>query len=106
MPHVRSSLDARLGDALERAVTGHHRRRLRKHGQLAALEPATPGRYAATATTPPRAGNTLEVLVDGAQALPAMAEAIQGAQRHVHVCSWHLEPEFRPERAGPSPRVR
>jgi phosphatidylserine/phosphatidylglycerophosphate/cardiolipin synthase-like enzyme len=106
MPDIRSSLDARLGDGLERAVASHHRRRLRRHGQLAALEPAAPGPYAHTATAPPRAGNALEVLVDGAQALPAMAEAIQGARRHVHVCSWHLEPDFRPERAGPSPRVR
>ena len=25
-----------------------------------------------------------------------MAEAIRNAQRHVHVCSWHLEPDFDP----------
>jgi phosphatidylserine/phosphatidylglycerophosphate/cardiolipin synthase-like enzyme len=106
MPDVRSSLDARLGDALERAVASHHRRRLRKQGQRAALEPSTPGLDAETATSPPRAQNALEVLVDGAQALPAMAEAINGARRHVHVCSWHLEPSFRPERGGPSPQVR
>src|SRR4051794_26329945 len=106
MADLVSRLDARLGDTLERAVTGHHVRRLRRQGQLAALAPGTPGGYAQTATAPPRAGNALEVLVDGAQALPAMAEAIQGARRHVHVCSWHLEPDFRPERAGPSPRVR
>ena len=73
----------------------HHLRRLRRHGQLAALAPATEGLWAQTAA-PPREGNALEVLIDGANALPRMAEAIRGAQRHVHVCSWHLEPDFDP----------
>jgi phosphatidylserine/phosphatidylglycerophosphate/cardiolipin synthase-like enzyme len=106
MADLRSSLDARLGDALERATTGHHLRRLRRQGQLRALAPGTTGLYADSAVTPPRAGNALDVLIDGAQALPAMAEAIASAKRHVHVCSWHLEPDFRPDRTGPSPQVR
>jgi len=106
MPDLRSALDARLGDALERATAGHHRRRLRRHGHARAFSPRGAGLYARSATTPPRAGNQLEVLVDGARALPAMAEAIQGAKRHVHVCSWHLEPDFRPDRSGPAPPVR
>ena len=38
----------------------------------------------------------MQVLIDGANALPRMAEAIQSAKRHVHVCSWHLEPDFDP----------
>ncbi len=38
----------------------------------------------------------MQVLIDGANALPRMAEAIRNAQRHVHVCSWHLEPDFDP----------
>jgi phosphatidylserine/phosphatidylglycerophosphate/cardiolipin synthase-like enzyme len=92
--------DAVLGDTLERATIAHHRRRLERHGQLEALVPASPGLWATTATTPPREGNALDVLIDGAEALPAMAEAIRGARRHVHVSSWHLEPTFRPERDG------
>ena len=95
-----SRLDAALGDTLERATISHHRRRLARHGRLEALVPATPGLWATTATAPPRTGNSLEVLIDGAHALPAMAEAIRGARRHVHVCSWHLEPTFEPDRAG------
>ena len=53
-----------------------------------------PDRYALTTSVPPREGNALEVLIDGANALPRMAEAIRDAKRHVHVCSWHLEPAY------------
>jgi phosphatidylserine/phosphatidylglycerophosphate/cardiolipin synthase-like enzyme len=97
---VLARADAALGDTLERAMIAHHRRRLRRLGRLDALIPASPGLWATTAATPPRAGNAIEVLIDGAQGLPAMAEAIRGARRHVHVCSWHLEPGFEPERDG------
>jgi phosphatidylserine/phosphatidylglycerophosphate/cardiolipin synthase-like enzyme len=90
-------LDAAVGDGLERAMVRHHMRRLRRQGRLEALAPSSPGLWARTAA-PPREGNALEVLIDGANALPAMAEAIHAAKRHVHVCSWHLEPGFRPER--------
>jgi phosphatidylserine/phosphatidylglycerophosphate/cardiolipin synthase-like enzyme len=95
-----SRADAALGDALERAMIAHHRRRLDRLGRRDALIPASPGQWATTGTTPPREGNALEVLIDGAQGLPAMAEAIRGAQSHVHVCSWHLEADFAPERDG------
>jgi len=90
-------LDAAVGDGLEKAMVHHHMRRLRRQGRLQALTPATPGLWAETAA-PPREGNAFEVLIDGANALPQMAEAIRGAKRHVHVCSWNLQPEFRPER--------
>src|SRR4051794_12667239 len=105
-PDLLSRLDAALGDTLERTVISHHRRRLRRHGQLEALVPASPGPWAQTATAPPRPGNALEVLIDGAQALPAMADAIRGARRHVHVCSWNLEPAFEPDRDGTRSPVR
>ena len=87
--------DAAVGDGIERAMIHHHMRRLRRHGQLAAVAPASPGLWAESAS-PPRFGNSLEVLIDGENALPRMAEAIRSAQRHVHVCSWHLEPDFDP----------
>jgi phosphatidylserine/phosphatidylglycerophosphate/cardiolipin synthase-like enzyme len=103
---IRDRLDARLGDALERVTTGHHARRLRRHGQLPALAPASPGPWAASATAAPRAGNAIDVLIDGAEALPAMADAIQGARRHVHVCSWHFEHDFCPERGDERRAVR
>src|SRR3954454_1097644 len=92
---VIDRFDAALGDGIERAMIHHHVRRLRRHGQTAALAPASEGLWARTAP-PPREGNSLEVLIDGANALPRMAEAIRAAKRHVHVCSWHLEPDFDP----------
>jgi phosphatidylserine/phosphatidylglycerophosphate/cardiolipin synthase-like enzyme len=95
--------DSALGDGVEAAMTRHHLRRLRRLGQLEALAPGREGLWATTAT-PPREGNSLEVLIDGANALPAMAEAIHGARRHVHICSWNLQPEFAPiRRERPSP---
>jgi phosphatidylserine/phosphatidylglycerophosphate/cardiolipin synthase-like enzyme len=106
MPSRLDRLDAKLGDGLERAVVSHHRRRLERLDRIDALVPASEGLWATTASTPPRTGNALDVLVDGAQALPAMAEAIRGAQRHVHVCSWHLEASFAPERDGRRSPVR
>jgi phosphatidylserine/phosphatidylglycerophosphate/cardiolipin synthase-like enzyme len=98
-------LDAAVGDGLERAMVHHHMRRLRRQGRLQALAPATPGLWAQTAT-PPREGNAFEVLIDGANALPEMAQAIRGAKRHVHVCSWNLQPDFRPVRGGRTWPVR
>src|SRR5689334_7413303 len=99
-------IDAKLGDGLELAIATHHRRRLRKRGRLAALEPRGDGLWSRTAGTPPRAGNRLEVLIDGADALPAMAEAIRGARRFVHICSWHMEPDFKPERGAGAPTMK
>src|SRR3954454_19011785 len=94
-PTPLDRFDAAVGDGLESAMIHHHRRRLDRHGQLPAFAPATDGLYAETAV-PPREGNEMQILIDGANALPRMAEAIQNAKRHVHVCSWHLEPDFDP----------
>jgi phosphatidylserine/phosphatidylglycerophosphate/cardiolipin synthase-like enzyme len=102
-PNLLDRVDAALGDRLDDAMSRHHMRRLRRHGQLEALVPASEGLWARTAT-PPREGNSLEVLIDGATALPEMADAIRGARRHVHICSWNLQPDFEPDRNGrPSP---
>ncbi|MDA0141156.1 phospholipase D-like domain-containing protein [Solirubrobacter deserti] len=92
---VLDRFDAAVGGGIEQAMIHHHMRRMRRHGQLRAVAPATPGLWAQTGA-PPRMGNSMELLIDGANALPRMAEAIRGAQRHVHVCSWHLEPDFDP----------
>ena len=87
-------LDAAVGDGIERAddppplpppAPPRPARRARAR--------RAEGLWARTATPPPRDGNALEVLIDGANALPAMAEAIRGARRHVHVCS--LAPRSR-----------
>jgi phosphatidylserine/phosphatidylglycerophosphate/cardiolipin synthase-like enzyme len=34
------------------------------------------------------------VLIDGAHALPRIAEALSGARSHVHIAGWHVAPDF------------
>jgi phosphatidylserine/phosphatidylglycerophosphate/cardiolipin synthase-like enzyme len=92
-PNAVARADALLGDAIERAVERHHRRRLRRLGWQRAYDPP-PGPAWAAGDPPPRAGTELDVLIDGAQALPAIAEALQGARSHVHVTGWHLSAHF------------
>ncbi len=98
---LRSRIDARVGDAIERAVHARHARRLRRLGWERALEPPDGGLWAA-GEPPPRQGNAVDVLIDGAQALPAMAEALQRAQRYVHMTGWHVAPGFELVRCEPS----
>jgi phosphatidylserine/phosphatidylglycerophosphate/cardiolipin synthase-like enzyme len=47
---------------------------------------------------PPRPGNAVEILVDGAEYLPRVAGAIRRAESHVHVTGWFFSPEFALER--------
>src|SRR3989440_2193809 len=91
-------LDAQLGDAIEGAIRAHHRRRLRKIGGEHALDAQQPGW--ASGAPPPRKGNAIEVLVDGAEALPRLADELRRAESHVHLAGWHVTPTFR---LGPSP---
>lgn len=87
-----SSLDAVVGDGLERAVIFKHRRRLRRHDSLHALEPG-PGWWP-QGEPPPREGCELQVLIDGAQAFTAIAEAINAAEHSIWVAGWHIAPGF------------
>ncbi len=93
-------LDGVVGAGTERLVQAHHRRRLSKLGQLDALEPTGPGLWATSGGTEPRGGSSLEVLIDGDQALPRMAELLATAQSTVHIAGWHLEPDFVLDRDG------
>src|SRR4051812_35315806 len=95
-----SRLDARVGDVVEAAVQAKHRRRLEKLGWGRALSPSDGGLWAAGAPAP-RAGNRLDVLIDGAEALPAIAEALAGAEQYVHITGWHIEPGFELVRGEP-----
>jgi phosphatidylserine/phosphatidylglycerophosphate/cardiolipin synthase-like enzyme len=88
-----AEIDRLLGDAIERLVKHHHRRRLQRLGQGSAIEFDGGGLWAIGAP-PPRPGNQLDVLIDGAQALPAMADAMQAARSHVHITGWHLAAHF------------
>ncbi len=47
------------------------------------------------ADTPPRRGNHLTPLVDGEQAMRAMYEAIDGAQKSILIAAWFVTPELR-----------
>jgi phosphatidylserine/phosphatidylglycerophosphate/cardiolipin synthase-like enzyme len=87
-------VDAAMGDALEAVVRHHHRRRLRRLGHPEALEPAPRADLWASGEPPPRPGTKLEVLVDGATALPRIAEALREARSHVHLTGWHVAPHF------------
>jgi phosphatidylserine/phosphatidylglycerophosphate/cardiolipin synthase-like enzyme len=92
-PGPLSRADALVGSAIEAGVQVHHRRRLRRLGWEHALDPSPGARWAA-GDPPPRPGNQLDVLIDGAEALPAIASALQAARSHVHVTGWHLAAHF------------
>jgi phosphatidylserine/phosphatidylglycerophosphate/cardiolipin synthase-like enzyme len=93
-PRPVAYADALLGDAIEATVKRHHRRRLRRLGHPEVLEPTPAAALWATGDPPPRPGNKVEVLVDGATALPAIAQAMRAAKSHIHVTGWHLASHF------------
>src|SRR5579862_945145 len=93
MDAVLSRVDDAAGKALERLVIGHHRRRLDRAGHDHVLKPPIGGW--ADASTPPRAGNALDVLVDGAEALPQLAAAIESARSSVWLAGWFFSADFR-----------
>jgi phosphatidylserine/phosphatidylglycerophosphate/cardiolipin synthase-like enzyme len=85
-------LDQRLGAAIGKAVVAHHRRRLGRCGWLEAFDAF--GKEWARGAPRPRAGCSLEVLIDGAEALPRVAADLQNASSHVHLAGWHFSPDF------------
>ncbi len=89
-------LDGLVGNGIEATVAFKHRRRLRKLGWERVFAPSTPGVWA-SGEPPPRDGCSLEVLIDGAGALPEMARALSAAQRFVHLTGWHVAPSFELE---------
>jgi phosphatidylserine/phosphatidylglycerophosphate/cardiolipin synthase-like enzyme len=93
-PAPVAKADALLGTAIESTIKIHHRRRLARLGHRGVVDPPLGATLFATGEPPPREGCRLEVLVDGATALPAIAEALRGARSHVHITGWHLAPHF------------
>src|SRR5438093_87243 len=49
----------------------------------------------AAGNPPPREGNSLQVFVDGSEALPAIVRAISEARERVWLAGWHFTPELR-----------
>jgi len=100
---IVSHIDTVVGDSVETAVRAKHRWRLRRLGWSHALDPSDDGGLWAQGEPPPREGCALDMLVDGAEAFPKVAEAIAGARDYVHVAGWHVAPYFelvRGERPG------
>jgi phosphatidylserine/phosphatidylglycerophosphate/cardiolipin synthase-like enzyme len=104
--HAIAEADRAAGRLIEGAMAAHHRRRLRNLGQIERYAPPADGRLWAAGDPPPRAGNAVDVLIDGAQALPAIADAIRGARRHVHVAGWALTPHYPLTRDEPPVLLR
>jgi phosphatidylserine/phosphatidylglycerophosphate/cardiolipin synthase-like enzyme len=99
-------IDAVAGGGIEATVRAHHRRRLRRIGRMEQLDPPEGESLWAAGEPPPRGGCDLEVLVDGANALPRIADALSHAHSHVHLAGWHLSPDFRLTRGDGAPPLR
>jgi phosphatidylserine/phosphatidylglycerophosphate/cardiolipin synthase-like enzyme len=82
-----------LGERLDRAVRDRHREELRRAGWEHALDASTASFVRDGAD--PRPGNAVEVLIDGAEALPRIAEELFRARSHVHLTGWFLSPELQ-----------
>jgi phosphatidylserine/phosphatidylglycerophosphate/cardiolipin synthase-like enzyme len=103
---VIERLDSFLGQGVEAAIRAHHHRRLTRAGRLSQLEPPEDGQLWCAGDPSPREGCELEVLIDGAQALPRIAEALDGARSHVHFAGWHITPDFGLTRDAGALRLR
>jgi phosphatidylserine/phosphatidylglycerophosphate/cardiolipin synthase-like enzyme len=99
-------VDGWAGQGIEATIGAHHRRRLRRIGYLYQLEPPADGSLWAAGASPPREGCALEVLIDGAEALPRIAEAFGQARSHVHIAGWHITPDFGLTRDEGASRLR
>ena len=84
--------EALLGEAISDQIVRHHRRRLRRIGWEHALN--ADGVAWAGGAPPPRPGNAIEILIDGAEALPAIARELESARSHVHMAGWYLSPDL------------
>jgi phosphatidylserine/phosphatidylglycerophosphate/cardiolipin synthase-like enzyme len=93
-----------VGATVDRVIVSHHERRLRKVGWGHALD--APGGGWADGVTPPREGNSVQVLIDGSEFLPLAAEEIAAAESHVHIAGWFFSPELALTRSEDPVTVR
>jgi phosphatidylserine/phosphatidylglycerophosphate/cardiolipin synthase-like enzyme len=94
--------DGKFGDLIENANRRHHIRRLGRLGWARAFS----GHTGWGSGIRPRDGNLVQVHIDGASALPAIAAAVRGARKFVHVAGWTLNPDFAMERAPATVTLR
>src|SRR5579859_273708 len=99
-------VDGWAGNGIEAAIGRHHRRRLRRVGRIDQLDPPREASLWAGGDPPPRTGCALDVLVDGGEALPCIAEALAGARSHVHIAGWHVTADFGLMRDDQATRLR
>ena len=104
--NVLRAADRVAGNAIERLTNAHHARRLGKLGRSAQRTPPDDGRLWAAGDPPPRAGNALDVLIEGAAYFPALEQAIRGAQRSVLIAGWCITPGFALVRDEPPVLLR
>jgi phosphatidylserine/phosphatidylglycerophosphate/cardiolipin synthase-like enzyme len=90
------TLECWFGNQITQQICSHHERRLRRIGWSHALAPPVGGW--AAGDPPMRPGNAVEVLIDGAQALPVIAKELRQARSHVHLTGWNFSPDFALER--------
>src|ERR1700730_4279037 len=98
--------DRVAGSAIERLTDAHHARRLGKLGRSAQRTPPDDGRLWAVGDPPPRAGNAIEVLIEGTAHFPALEQAIRRARRSVLIAGWCITPEFAVLRDEPPVLLR
>jgi phosphatidylserine/phosphatidylglycerophosphate/cardiolipin synthase-like enzyme len=91
-------IDVAIGETIDMLVVRHHRRRLRRIGWSKAFEPSQ--RLWADGEPPPRPGNDVSILVDGADFLPRLAAELEAAESHVHVAGWYVSTELALARDG------
>jgi phosphatidylserine/phosphatidylglycerophosphate/cardiolipin synthase-like enzyme len=99
-------LDRWSGLGIDAAVCAHHRRRLRRVGQADQLSPPRDGELWAAGNPPPRPACELDILIDGAEALPKIAAALAGARSEVNIAGWHITPDFGLSRDDGAKRLR
>src|SRR5919197_3806435 len=91
-------VDAAVGHGIEALVRKHHRRRLLRTGWERALAPSS--RLWVDGEPSPRSGNEVEILIDGANFLPCLADELSRAKSHVHIAGWHVSTELALVRNG------
>ena len=92
-PRMLRAGDRLLGDVMETGIRAWHRRRLSRLGHRDSIQPSGDSLWA-TGDPPPRQGNTLDVLIDGAAVLPEIEREIRSAPSHAHITGWSITPGF------------